>query len=423
MRGVAPGPTPGVSEPSIPPRTATLVLVTRDGRVLGRLPPIAVATPWWQDVRPVVEGARASFDLEVVILRLLTADLPRPQGGPVAYLAEVREPLPEAVGEQVAPWATPLAEDPRRLRWAVPGGPDADLRWAAGVLRNRGLERVGPAEQVRSWNLSSIWRLPLRDDGSAWLKVVPPFFAHEGDVLRRLQGGPVPRLLGHDRDRILLAGIPGDDRYDAELPELLEMVSRLVDLQAGWLGRADELLGIGLPDWRGPALTASIAGLLRRRGGELALDDRRVLEAFVADLPARFAATAACGIPDTFVHGDFHPGNVRGAAGSLVLLDWGDCGVGHPMLDLPAFLDRVPPGAVDPVRDRWRTALRTAVPGSDPDRAEALLGPVAACRQAVIYQVFLDGIEASEQPYHRDDPPDWLARAAALVRAERKPTA
>jgi hypothetical protein len=32
--------------------------------------------------------------------------------------------------------------------------------------------------------------------------------------------------------------------------------------------------------------------------------------------------------------------------------------------------------------------------------------------------VFLDGIESSEWQYHRDDPPEWLARAAALVRGE-----
>ena len=103
------------------------------------------------------------------------------------------------------------------------------------------------------------------------------------------------------------------------------------------------------------------------------------------------------------------------------MLDWGDCGVGQPMLDMSAFLDRIPPGAVDRVRSQWQIAWRTAVPGSDPDRAAALLAPVANCRLALIYQVFLDAIELSEQPYHRDDPAEWLARAATLVRADREP--
>jgi hypothetical protein len=55
------------------------------------------------------------------------------------------------------------------------------------------------------------------------------------------------------------------------------------------------------------------------------------------------------------------------------------------------------------------------LPGSDPDRAAELLAPVAAARQAVIYQKFLDGIEPSEHPYHRDDPANWLRAAAEML--------
>jgi hypothetical protein len=91
------------------------------------------------------------------------------------------------------------------------------------------------------------------------------------------------------------------------------------------------------------------------------------------------------------------------------------------MLDMSAFLVRVPPDAVERVRSQWRSAWLMAVPGSDPDRASALLAPVASSRQALIYQVFLDAIEESEQPYHRHDPAQWLAQTVTLLRAERAP--
>jgi aminoglycoside phosphotransferase (APT) family kinase protein len=116
------------------------------------------------------------------------------------------------------------------------------------------------------------------------------------------------------------------------------------------------------------------------------------------------------------VHGDFHPGNFRGDATTLVLLDWGDCGVGHPLLDEPAFLDRVPADAVETVRRRWHADWTGARPGSDPGRASQLLRPVAAARQALIYQKFLDGIEPSERPYHAADPAHWLRHTAELFR-------
>jgi hypothetical protein len=52
------------------------------------------------------------------------------------------------------------------------------------------------------------------------------------------------------------------------------------------------------------------------------------------------------------------------------------------------------------------------VPGCEPERAASLLEPVAALRQAVIYQSFLDGIEPAERVYHASDPALWLQRAA-----------
>ena len=410
----------------IPPRRVSLIVIDGAGEVLGRLPEFPVATPWWQEVRPVVEGARERFGLDIVVLRLFDSELPKPQGGGVMYVVQSQGPLPDGAAAVLEPFDGVLVDDAQRLRWAEPGGPGADLAWAEDVLRVRRLERTGPAEQLRSWNLSSIWRLPLVD-GAAWLKVVPPFFAHEGDILRRLQGGPVPRLLGHDGDRILLEDIPGVDQHGAELPELLEIVSSLVDLQARWIGRSDELLAMGLPDWRGAGLAASIESVVERRASQVPDGARGALAAFVAGLPARFEALDACGIPPTFVHGDFHPGNVRGgteAGGGdpattratdglgFTILDWGDCGVGSPLLDMSAFLDRVPPAAAPILRDHWASEWRRHVPGSHPARAAELIAPLAAARQAVIYQLFVDSIEPVERRHHDADVVDWLVRTA-----------
>jgi hypothetical protein len=394
-----------------PPRVARLVLVRPTGEVLGALPPFGVDVPWWPEAGPVVRGARERFGIGVVVLRLLQAEEDRPHGGLVTYLAETRDTPPPTL----EPWTTPLDEHPLRVPWARPGGPDADLAWADDQLGRRGLGRTAPAEQIRSWNLSSLWRLPVGDT-FAWLKHVPPFFGHEGDMLARLAGGPVPVLLAHDRGRILMPEIAGEDLYDADRPQLDAMVRTLVALQRAWLARTGELLALGLPDWRAEALTAAIADVVERTSDGLDEADRSALASFVDDLPRRFAAVASAGIPDTLVHGDFHPGNVRGDGTAITLLDWGDSGVGHPLLDQAAFLDRIPADAVGPIRALWHREWRTAVPNSDPDRAATLLAPVAAARQAVIYRKFLDGIEPSEHPYHASDPADWLRRTAALLR-------
>jgi hypothetical protein len=72
------------------------------------------------------------------------------------------------------------------------------------------------------------------------------------------------------------------------------------------------------------------------------------------------------------------------------------------LLDLTAFIDRA---ADDPRRleEHWLRRWAEHVPGSDPRRAAELVAPIGALRQAIIYRMFLDGIEETERVYHRDD--------------------
>jgi hypothetical protein len=318
-------------------------------------------------------------------------------------------------------WPGELPDDPLRMTWARAGGPAADVAWADTALDGRGTPRTGDARQIRTWNLSSLWRLPI-EGGAAWLKVVPPFFAHEGPILERLDPAIVPRLLASDGPRLLLEEIPGEDRYGATGETLLRMVALLVRLQVGCSARPDELLAVGAPDWRAARLHQLAEDALARTADELDPSEIVTLEKLLAGLSVRLDEVASCGIPDTLVHGDFHPGNVRGPDGRLVLLDWGDCGVGHPLLDQAAFVSGLREDDARAVRAEWarlwrRARLRrTASPTCEPERAASLLEPVAAVRQAVIYRSFLDRIEPAERVYHASDPAHWLRRAAALSR-------
>jgi hypothetical protein len=349
--------------------------------------------------------------MDIVILRLLDSQRSEPPGGRVTYLAEIGAPLP------AGPWRGALGDHPLRLPYARPGGPKAELDWALQEMARLGIAVTGRPAQVRSWNLSSVWRIPA-DGRTVWLKSAPPFFAHEGKIIAAMGGGKVPRILANEGGKSLLEEIPGEDLHEPSFEQRLEMLSILVEMQASWAVRVDELLAMGLPDWRAPALEAAIKDLSLRTEAELPDQDRPALAQFADDLPRRFAAIAACGIPDTLVHGDFHPGNFRGHGSDLTLLDWGDSGVGHPLLDRPAFLERAPGSELADVQKHWNSQILRAWPGTDPVQASRLLAPVAAARQAVIYQKFLDNIEPSERIYHRRDPARWLSRAAQMLRAE-----
>jgi aminoglycoside phosphotransferase (APT) family kinase protein len=240
-------------------------------------------------------------------------------------------------------------------------------------------------------------------------------------MLERLNAdhpGLVPPLLATDHRRVLLTNVPGGDNYHAGLPVLLDLVRTLVGLQSEWVDRVDELLALGAPDWRATAFAVAAADVLARTADQL--DDATVarVHRLVDGLPRRFADLAECGLPDTLVHGDFHPGNTIGDGPHPVVLDWGDCGVGNPLLDQAAFTGRMDDADREVVLAFWAARWQARVPGSDPRRAERLIAPVAAVRQAMIYRMFLDNIEPDEQVYHREDPASWLRRAAELVAAE-----
>src|SRR5262245_21570428 len=136
-------------------RTAELVLTTPDGVCVGSLPAVPVSTPWWQDVEPVVRAARDVHGIGVVILRMLDAERDEPHGGQVTYLAETTD---RVRGRR---WSGMLDEQPLRHAFAKPGGPAADLAWAHGVLAQRRLRPTERPVQVRTWNLSSLWRIPV----------------------------------------------------------------------------------------------------------------------------------------------------------------------------------------------------------------------------------------------------------------------
>jgi hypothetical protein len=94
-----------------------------------------------------------------------------------------------------------------------------------------------------------------------------------------------------------------------------------------------------------------------------------------------------------------------------VIIDWGDAVVAHPGFDILRLTEGLPAPDAAALIAGWAAWWRAAVPGCDPERAAALLVPVARLRAAVQYAEFLARIEPSEHPYHAADVPDRLSAA------------
>jgi Ser/Thr protein kinase RdoA (MazF antagonist) len=398
-------------------RSATLVVVDRDGIPIGTFGPVS-ASRHPQETLELTEQA-AVAGLELTILRLLRE--PEPGPGDVqhcVYVAQALGPVPARLLSPLGPGIT-IDDHPLRLRYARPGGVVADLNWADEVLRRRGRRRNGRPRQERTWNLSCVHRLSLDDGTTAWLKVVPAFFAHEGAMLEFMHAASlpihVPALLAMDgaNGRVLLEHVDGPLMWGASVTRWQTVIDAAVATQALLDRHVDELLARGARDWRsGPFLTA-IAQLWGRADVRSTLPpaEHAELDRLVDVLPTILDALSACGLPATLVHGDLHQGNVVDSAAGPVVLDWGDACVGHPLLDLPAFCHGLPAADHAIIEARVVAAWRAALPETDPARAAALIKPLTALWKALIYQNFLDHIEPSEHHYHASDVPNWLTEA------------
>jgi hypothetical protein len=395
-----------------------LVLVDGAGAPLGALPPFEVPTPWWQDASDVVVGARERYGIEVTVLRILASDLPAPHGGAVTYLVECPDGRPERV-LPVDPDGSDLAGHPLRAAWALPGGPAASLAWAAQQLMSLGW-RPAAASQQRTWNLSAIWRLDS-PSGVAWLKQVPPMFAHEPAVLGWLATvAPqrVPAVLAADQatGRMLLSHAPGEDRYFAPPGELADLIDDLHEIQHRAVAQVPLLRAAGVPDKRWPVLARGIRDTVTLHGQDLGPDLHTALRSMVDGLHERFAEIDACGLPDTLGHGDFHAGNARSDGQRRTLIDWGDSFVGHPGFDALRIVERQPPPVAAQLLKHWADRWRVTIPGCDPERALELLIPVGPLSAAATYADFLATIEPSERRYHAGDVPACLRMALTAWR-------
>ncbi|MET0417822.1 MAG: aminoglycoside phosphotransferase family protein, partial [Actinoplanes sp.] len=326
-------------------------------------------------------------------------------GGAVTYLTQLDECgglVEEAAGGAAGGVAGDLRPHPNRPAYADPGGPAAAIAWARAALGRSDLV----ARQQRTWNLSAIWRLDEPGGGPvAWLKQVPHFFAHEAAAIAQVAavapGLTPPVLAAGEPGRLLMAHLPGEDCWDAGPEVAAEVAAAFHPVQAHY---ASHPVGGSIP----------VIGLDFAKVAVPHLDTIPGLRELIDDLPRRLAEIAACGLPDTLVHGDLHLGNViRDAAGRLTIIDWGDCAVGHPGFDILRLGGRMKDP--EPLYAAWVSRWRDSFPGADPRRALELLRPVAALRDAAVYAAFLDAIEPSEWPYHAADVPGNLTRAASMV--------
>lgn len=391
-------------------------VVSVGGRYAGQLPAFEVDRPWWSDVEGITRYLDELLGVPTFVLRLVSTDSPwTMRGGRVVFHVQTAgEPRPGVLDPTPRPdWAEIIKPDPLRATWAEVDGPQRLVDWATGILG----ETAKPI-QYKTWNLSSLIQLPTAG-GGAWAKATSRFCSVDAHVINHVHefdAALAPAVLGVDLENrwSLLAHAPGIDCWEPDPATLQDVVSRWVAVQASMAGdelRVPELLPSDLP----AELERLLAGEVRER---LSPDELAQAHALRDRLPGIIQELESAGLPNTLVHGDFHPGNWRSDGTNRVIVDWADSYLGHPATDLQRLTNWLPEEKRELAITTWITAWRKHLPGSDPARALAPISVLTHLMGAVTYQRFLDNIEPSERIYHEDDPTSEVLAAISAAAGE-----
>jgi aminoglycoside phosphotransferase (APT) family kinase protein len=401
------------------------------------LPVVSLDARWLADSSPLNEAVHDAFDIDVSVLRywlvkldpqtaascasMVLHDAADPAPAGLAWIGEDKAGVLTEPGRAAArTWFRELAGDVPHMRapWMRRGWEAGALAWARAQLKAAGWEPGRHAEQVKHWSISSIYRIPTAR-GDAWFKAVPGFFAQEGAIMRfldRVAPGTTPGVIATDAARgwTLMEGIAGETLRGANARHAdgLRLGARIQQAAAG---RIDELLALGAPDRRLATLRALGGELVAREDirGQLSAEEARALDGFLETLDERTFALAACGVPETLIHGDFHPGNLMHEGGRIVVVDWTDGCIGHPYFDLATYFQDVDEGQRRELLGAYVECWAPAAGREHAERALALARPLACLHHAISYQQILDGVERGSQPEFGSETAAWLRRLLA----------
>lgn len=229
-------------------------------------------------------------------------------------------------------------EDNDPTPWRDPTWRAGFRQWITDAVAAAGarLASLGPT-RVRPWSVT----LPVDTDrGRWWAKANPPGSAFEPALVTaigRWAADSVIAPVAVDADRafgLIPDGgpvlrdqpIPPNDLTAWETP-----ISAYADLQRRLAIHADDLLALGVPDYRPPHLPRVLTRLLARPTVRTGIDWSAIpLDQWCAEL-------SASPVPITIDHSDLHGGHVFSTGGPR-FFDWGDANVGHPFTSLLVIL-------------------------------------------------------------------------------------
>ena len=336
--------------------------------------------PSTPEVEDIVRVAQEECGLDIAILRCLEggdANEGRPrlysaicvsddaETRPGFKWAELDEPnfgesdraaLEEIARLEVERLSSPALND-SPVPWDSPTGwHQAALDWLDANLPPGHDGKPWQASQIRSWSISSVWRVTSAGT-RLYFKASPRYFASEVavtlDVADRFPDVSPSILAAQPENGWMLMQDLGDATLS--MVDSTEMwhdtMKTIAMVQHGYVGRSREMERLGVERRTTEAIVETLvkwtddpAGVGIRMFGEENEAALRRIEPSVGRIESMARKLRELGMPPTLEHGDLDATNVFIRNGSPVLMDWSDACVSHPFFTplTPAQARRYP---------------------------------------------------------------------------------
>ena len=363
-----------------------MILLDPDGRRMltrepsGRIPAFDVAPVFYPEVEDLVRIVREECGLDIAILRCLEGGNAN-EGNPRLYSAictsDDVETTPgfkwiglgepnfdasdkAALGKiaqlEVERLSSPALSD-SSVPWDSPTGwHQAALNWLGANLPPSHDGKPWQASQIRSWSISSVWRVTSAGT-RLYFKASPRYFASEVavtlDVANRFPNASPSIVAAQPENGWMLMQDLGDVTLGttdgAEMWH--DTMKTIAIVQRGYIGRFREMERLGLERRTTEAIVETLANWtddpasveIRLFGEENEAALRR-LEPSVGRIESMARSLRELRVPPTLEHGDLDATNVFIRNGSPVLMDWSDACISHPFFTplTPAQARRYP---------------------------------------------------------------------------------
>ncbi len=234
---------------------------------------------------------------------------------------------------------TPVPDE--RAEWTRPGWYEKATGWIERSLEAVGRSAPDSMVQVRHWGISALIRVDAAD-GRTWFKASFPPFRNEApitELLAQIAPGATCDVVAADANNGWLLLDDFDDTSGATDPDTTQKaVDHLVRLQKRMATHRSSLRSAGCGHRRLGDLAEELKTSLSSEvaTAQLGLTAERVSDLLDAVTNAA-ASVEAVGLPETLVHGDFHPGNVAVTTDGVVLFDWSDAAFANPVIEVATW--------------------------------------------------------------------------------------